>query len=267
MNEEWTNWPASLQDDANMPSLLDSHCHLDLYPDPAGLARKCEQERIYVLAVTNAPSVFEGTRKLVANSKFVRAAVGLHPELAAERQLELPILFEALGSTRYVGEVGLDYRRTTKSDKASQRRVFAAIVERAHLAGDKVLTVHSPGAAQDVLATITDSFNGQVILHWYSDSLSILESAVRSGCFFSINPAMCSGKSFDRFLARIPISHVLTETDGPFVQMQRRPAVPSDVLVVLQALAKHWGVATEDARATVLKNFRTLVGAVPSSPN
>jgi Tat protein secretion system quality control protein TatD with DNase activity len=38
----------------------------------------------------------------------VRAALGLHPQLVAERAGELPLWERHLPETRYVGEVGLD---------------------------------------------------------------------------------------------------------------------------------------------------------------
>ena len=41
-------------------------------------------------------------------TRHVRAALGLHPQLVAERASELPLWEAHLGETRYVGEVGLD---------------------------------------------------------------------------------------------------------------------------------------------------------------
>ncbi|MCY4543279.1 MAG: hypothetical protein OXB95_12955 [Rhodobacteraceae bacterium] len=32
--------------------MIDFHCHLNLYPDPAEVAERCEKEGIYVLSVT-----------------------------------------------------------------------------------------------------------------------------------------------------------------------------------------------------------------------
>ena len=71
-------------------SLFDTHCHVDLYPDPVGLVREAERRGIYTIAVTNTPSVFPATAAIVKGCRYVRPALGLHPQLAAERRGELP---------------------------------------------------------------------------------------------------------------------------------------------------------------------------------
>jgi TatD DNase family protein len=59
-------------------NLLDTHFHLDLHKQ-SSIAELIEKERIYTIAVTNAPSVFHYTYKIALESKFIRAALGLHP--------------------------------------------------------------------------------------------------------------------------------------------------------------------------------------------
>src|SRR5258706_10238185 len=141
-----------------MSHLHDTHCHVDLYPDYRRLIDECEQERIYTLAVTNTPSVFRMCADLTRNHPFVRPAVGLHPELAAQRQHELPLIPDLLNETRYVGEIGLDYVTMDAENRRVQRHVFAVILEMAAGFGDRVLTVHSRRAAQEVVAMIGPRF-------------------------------------------------------------------------------------------------------------
>jgi TatD DNase family protein len=112
------------------------------------------------MSVTNAPSVFEGTERLTSRSRFVRAALGLHPELAAERAAELPLRWDLLGRTRNVGEIGLDYVTGIMNERVLQRRVFEQIVSRCNDAGEKVLTVHSRRAESDVL-DVLHGFRGR----------------------------------------------------------------------------------------------------------
>jgi len=68
---------------ADPVELVDAHCHLDLFPDPAALARHVNERRIHTIAVTNAPSVFAHTEHLAAGSAYLHPAIGLHPELVA----------------------------------------------------------------------------------------------------------------------------------------------------------------------------------------
>src|SRR5689334_4805517 len=130
--------------------LVDTHCHLDLYPDPSRIIHEVNAGGVYTIAVTNTPSVFRPLVALARRAARIRVALGLHPELAHRRQSELPLLLELLPETRYIGEIGLDHVTTDASDRASQRRVLDAILRACDAVGDKVLTIHSRRAADDV---------------------------------------------------------------------------------------------------------------------
>src|ERR1700688_3661491 len=87
---------------------FDFHCHVDLDRDPVDLIRRCDDARIVTLAVTTTPRAWRQNRVWTANSRCVHAAVGLHPELAAQRHDEVGLLEEYMRESRFVGEVGLD---------------------------------------------------------------------------------------------------------------------------------------------------------------
>ena len=69
---------------------VDFHCHLDLYPDFEAAIAKAEAARIYTLTVTTTPKAWPRNYELTRHTRFVRAALGLHPQLIAERADELP---------------------------------------------------------------------------------------------------------------------------------------------------------------------------------
>src|SRR3954465_7939031 len=87
---------------------VDFHCHLDLYPDHEAAIARAEAARIYTLTVTTTPRAWTRNYELTRGTRYVRAALGLHPQLVAERAGELPLWEQHLPETRYVGEVGLD---------------------------------------------------------------------------------------------------------------------------------------------------------------
>jgi TatD DNase family protein len=247
-------------------SLVDTHCHLDLYPDPASVVAESERNAVYTIAVTNAPSVFDRNCAIVgASSRYVRVALGLHPELAAERSHELQLFRERLSLTRYVGEVGLDYVTSDESQRATQRRILEAIVAECDSAGGKVLTVHSRRAAEDVVDVFGSRFRGTYILHWYAGGVKALRRALAHGAYVSVNTPMMGSKRTRALVAEVPRERVLTETDGPFVQVADRtssaPARPVNVERVIAELARMWAVHIEDARATVYANFASMLRA------
>lgn len=246
--------------------LVDAHCHLDLYPDPAEILRRVEAAGVHTIAVTNAPSVFFHTHNLAAQSRFVRPAVGLHPELVRTHAHERPLFWEELTKTRFVGEVGLDYVTTAESERALQREVFHGVLERCAESGDKVLTVHSRRAASDVIGMVGASFRGAVILHWFSGSTREAQRALANGLYFSVNPAMVRSKSGQALIERINPDFLLTETDGPFVTLGKEPAVPPDVSLVVRHLASTWKVTEEEAAEKVLSTFKRVLGEVTAKP-
>ncbi len=237
-------------------ALVDAHCHIDLFENPRQVLEEAERQHVYTIAVTNAPSVFEHSQRLAESSRYVRTALGLHPELVCTHGGELALFRSLLGRTRYIGEVGLDYVTSDAKDREIQRKVFASILEWCAEDGGKIITVHSRRAANDVIAAVGDSFPGSVILHWFTGKPSELEAASRGGLYFSVNPAMAVSPRGRSLMAKMAPDRVITETDGPFVQIQNRVARPVDVRQVLTVLASIWKVDEDEARRNVLGNFR-----------
>ena len=58
-------------------SLVDFHCHLDLYRDHAAAVAECDRLKVFTLAVTTTPRAWPRNHELAAATKYVRAALGL----------------------------------------------------------------------------------------------------------------------------------------------------------------------------------------------
>lgn len=235
--------------------LVDTHCHVDLYPDAGTLLATVAAGRVLVIAVTNAPSVFFHTKRLAEQCPYLLPAVGLHPELIATHGRELDHLVPLLSETQFVGEVGLDYVTNDQELRARQRDVFTKILAQCSTLGGKVITAHSRRAASDVIATIGEGFNGTVILHWFTGTVREAEQALKIGCYFSVNTAMLTSKSSSQLLSLLPRERVLTETDGPFVSAGKVPATPGDAARVVKHLSTLWQTTEEEARSVVMANF------------
>lgn len=260
-----------MEPSARPAALVDMHCHVDLFPDPLALIKQIERHRVYTVAVTNTPSVFSRLCELVGSAQFVRAALGLHPELAAERHRELALFESLLSRTRYVGEVGLDYQTSVEADRSTQRRVLTAIIEQCDAVGGKIVTVHSRRAADDVVDAFGERFRGTYVLHWYSGGVRALRRAVQRGAYISVNPAMVRSERGRTLISEVPRDRVLTETDGPFVMMgpsaAALPATPLDVSHAVAGIAALWAVDIEEARATVYRNFTALIRGSQDYPD
>ncbi len=234
---------------------VDTHCHVDLFQNPTEVMRRAQRQSIAVVAVTNTPSVFHGMKRLAAPFPNVFPALGLHPELAKQREGEMREIEVLSRETRFIGEIGLDGKLKGLAAQASQRRVLKRFMEVCAMGARKILTVHSRSAAADVISMIGAEFQGTVILHWFTGSGGQAEDALAKGFFFSVNTAMVRSDRGSRLLRGIPKDRVLTESDGPFAKREGRAATPEDVIAVVDHLASLWGVNHETARETILKNF------------
>lgn len=244
--------------------MIDFHCHVDLYPDPQQIVRECVTRQLYVLSVTTTPSAWRGTSALISDSRRMRIALGLHPQLARERKSELALFDTLLPEARYVGEIGLDGTPELKKHWADQTYVFEHILSRCQAAGGRIMTIHSRRAVADVLDRLQSCRNaGIAILHWYSGSQRDLARAIDLGCWFSVGPAMLSGEKGRKLAAQMPRDRILTETDGPFVSFNGRTILPWDVDQAVAALADVWATNKESADRIVTDNLKRLLFLSP----
>jgi TatD DNase family protein len=239
--------------------VIDFHCHLDLYPNPKQVAAACAERRLYVLSVTTTPSAWVGTSALAQASSRIRTGLGLHPQLAHERKSELALFEALLANTRYVGEIGLDGAPEFKVHWADQIMVFERILDLCRLAGGRVLSIHSRRAASAVLDRLErHRAAGTPVLHWFSGSLRELSRAVDLGCWFSVGPAMLASEKGRSLVEQIPRDRVLTESDGPFAQLDRRAVLPWESARAIPHLAALWGTSPANVETQLRANLAHL---------
>lgn len=243
--------------------LVDFHCHVDLYPDHAAAVREADAAGVFTLAVTTTPRAWPRNHELAQRTKHVRAALGLHPQLVAERESEIDLWDQYLSQTRYVGEVGLDAGPRFFKSLDAQKRVFQHVLQRCAQAGDKIITVHSIRSAKAVLDLVETHLppeRGKIVLHWFTGTKSEAKRALELGCFFSINAGMLDNERHAPMVQVIPLDRMLTETDGPFTRTGERPSQPVDVAVVVEGLGRLHGQSAADVARIVRDNLRTLLG-------
>ena len=246
-------------------SAVDFHCHLDLYPNHVDAVAAAEAAGVYTLSVTTTPKAWSRNRELTKRQYFVQAALGLHPQLVAEREHELPEWERYLPEARYIGEVGLDAGPRFYKSLDAQKRVFRTVLERCATAGGKVLSVHSIRSASAVLDMIEAYLppgRGRVVLHWFTGSRAEARRAAELGCYFSDNTEMARSERGRTLIADLPDDRILTETDGPFTQTCGRPTHPGDVHLAVEALASVRNVTPGEIGDSVCANLKTLLAPI-----
>lgn len=246
------------------PRWVDFHCHLDLYRDHAAVIAECDKERVATLAVTTTPKAWKRNREMAAGSQHVRVALGLHPQLVAERAGELPLFEALLPGARYVGEIGLDAGPRFYRSFPEQERIFERILRACAEQGGKILTVHSVRAVPKVLDRIEAALpqdRGRVILHWFTGTPAEARRAAGMGCYFSINREMLRSDRHRKLVAGLPLDRLLTETDGPFVEIDGTPVRPPSVSDTVAELGDLRGIDSGELGKKIISNLRALVRA------
>ena len=242
-------------------SYVDFHCHLDLYPDPVSAIADAERAGVYTLTVTTTPKAWPRNRALTHQTRYVRAALGMHPQLVHERAAEISLWEEYLPQTRYVGEVGIDAGPRHYRSLATQKDVFERILQRCAKDGGKILTVHSVRAAKTVLDLIEQYLpadRGHTVLHWFTGSKAEARRAVDLGCYFSVNLQMMQSDRGVDLVSSLPLDRLLTETDGPFTEVNGRPACPADVVFAVDAIAKLIQTTPSELTTRIRQNLKAL---------
>jgi TatD DNase family protein len=97
------------------------------------------------------------------------------------------------------------------------------------------------------------------VFHWFSGSKRQLSKLLDAGHRISVNTSMSATAKWSEWIAYVPRGAVLTETDGPFVKIGGRPAIPSDVERVVVWLAERWKVSLLEASHQVADNLGQLI--------
>lgn len=250
---------------------IDVHCHLDnkTYGDVGVLVKRCADsgvERIITVGF-DLPSSYLAA-ELAEKFDGVYFTAGFHPtELKSYKEGDLNQIAELCAHKKCValGEIGLDYHYPD-TDKELQRRVFLRQLQLADSLKMPV-QIHSRDCAEDMLALLKDNarlLKNGALMHCYSHSTEMAEEFLKLGMYFSFGGASTwrGSKKAKRTIAMLPFSHVLTETDSPYMPPASVygtfPNTPLAIPEILRSIADIKGVTVEEAEKTVEENARAL---------
>lgn len=195
---------------------FDTHVHLDLYKDLDIIVKKINQYNSYTIAVTNLPILYDKALKDIPNTKYIRVALGLHPELIHKFPEQIDDFFQKLEGSRYIGEIGLDFSEKYLQYKDLQINFLRRCIRECDILGGKILSIHSRKATRAVIDIIGPNFNGKIIMHWFTGNKLDLKRAIDNGYYFSVNPEMLETIKGRNLINCIPLERILIESDGPF---------------------------------------------------
>lgn len=195
---------------------LDTHCHIDLANNRDKFIKEISTDRRYTIGVTNLPKLFQKNKVLIPETKFIKHALGYHPELIEQFPNEIEIFERLVHKTRYIGEVGIDgslkYRKTFNK----QFEVFDSVLDICKKESNKIITVHSRNAVNEVLYLLKKNVNNKIILHWFTGDINDAKQFINLGNYFSFNHKMLVTNKGKILAKNVPQEQILLESDFPF---------------------------------------------------
>ena len=247
------------------PSLVDSHCHLDVAPlgaDPAGVLARARAAGVHTVVVPAYDGAsWAAVAGLAARFDGVQAALGLHPWVAQEG-VDRARLQDALAAARAVavGEIGLD-SQVAGADLARQRHVLELQVDVA-LGADLPVLLHCRGAFEDLLAVIGERSGVRGILHAFSRSPDLADRFLAAGLHLGLGGAVTRPRARARATAAAaPLQRLVLETDAPSIGLEGVPAnetEPRHVREVAAAVAALRGDDIDHVAEVTTGNARKL---------
>ncbi len=259
--------------------LIDTHCHLnheDFTDD-----RQEARDRAVAAGVTRLLCIgydfvsSQSAAQLAAANREIYAAIGIHPEAAAEWSLETAQAIAALhasssGKIAAYGEIGLDYHWDTVP-RSRQQEVFAAQIALAQTLRPALpLIIHNREALSDILAVLKLSETpAPIVMHCFTGNTDEARQCLDAGCYLGIGGVATFKKSDSvrEAIAYAPLERLLLETDCPYLAPQGRRGrrnEPSYLPAVAETVASVKGISVEEVAAVTTKTAESLFGMAES---
>ncbi len=211
----------------DIPTITDSHCHLD-FPDfdddlDAVIARARDAGVTRMVTICTRLSNIAPVRAMAEAHAPLYFAAGTHPmNVTDEPMAALDDLLALARHPKFVGigETGLDYHYTPDSAEVQQQSL------RIHIAAARdtglPLIIHARDADEDMARILTEEYgNGaySCVMHCFSSGPALARAALDLGFYLSMGGIATFPKSQEvrDIFAAAPVERILLETDSPYL--------------------------------------------------
>jgi TatD DNase family protein len=216
---------------------------------------------VAILCVGETLADAERIVELARECPILLPCAGLYPthlDLAAEREVAA-FIREHRESLAAIGEIGLDHWKVTDGEgQTLQEEIFRRQI-RLGLELDLPLNVHSRSAGRRAIEVLREEGATRVLLHAFDARPATAELGLEASFRFSIPPSVVRSRQKEKLIARIPLSHLLLETDSPVlgVDPQARNE-PAEIGVGARAIAESKGVTVAEVARITTASAREL---------
>ena len=250
--------------------LVDVHAHINLIDkeEKGGIINRIIKNKIVVINNGLNPKTNDETIDLSNRYRNIKAALGIYPgDVLKMKDSEVDDEIERIKEIASknkdivaIGEIGLDYKEIgedKEKDIIKEKRYFRRFLEMANELKKPVI-IHSRKAEEDVIE-ILESYNINVIMHCFMGKLKLIDRIVDNGWFLSIPPVVVRLEHFQKVVGMVDISHLLTETDTPFLSPEKgKINEPLNVIYTIRKIADIKGLTEKETENNIFLNFRRL---------
>ena len=242
---------------------IDVHCHLDICYDSQACIDHAQKNEVGMI-ITNGINSETNRKTLALASQFqeVKAALGIYPLDAlkmSDQEIDQEIDFIKNHAKHIVsiGEVGLDFKEDVKEPQR-QQRIFQKFIDLS-LELKKPIIVHSRKAEKECIELLEKANAKKVVMHCFSGKFSLVEKIVKQDWFLSIPTSITYSEHFKNIVDKIPLQHLLCETDAPFLHPEKlKNNEPANVLTSYKSIAKIKSLSFQYIQNEIFMNVQKL---------
>ncbi|MDH5449004.1 MAG: TatD family hydrolase [Candidatus Bathyarchaeota archaeon] len=255
---------------------VDAHVHLsdseyEAYIDE--IIKDAKRSNVVALVSNsmNLQTSLQSIKLAEKHPKVVYAALGIHPWnikglLPNELEHTTNLILNHKQHERVVaiGEIGLDYKYLKEGKQEllnMQYEVFCKMLQLSEKLSLPAI-IHSRGTTSKIMDILSSYNIKKVLLHWFSNPMKLLPEIVERGYYITEGPLTVYSSHIRDIVRRIPLTHLLTETDGP-VRYFEPPfkgemTSPTFIPQVAGAIAEIKSKEKSEVAEQIFKNFESF---------
>jgi TatD DNase family protein len=129
------------------------------------------------------------------------------------------------------------------------------------------IIIHSRGATQQIVEMLPSYNVKRVLLHWFSRPLELLSEIASRGYYISEGPPVAYSKGTKEIIKNIPLSNLLTETDGPIryfgPPFKGKTTTPAYIPIIVEAIAQIKNTKKDETAEQIMQNFTNFFNIKP----
>jgi TatD DNase family protein len=246
---------------------FDAHCHVQFEAyaaDQADVLARMKEQSIGGIVVGADTASSRAACDLAEEHEGLWSSIGLHPNHEPDEAFDEHLFRNLLMYPKCVaiGECGLDYFRPQAVDDELKRKQKELFMRHIRLAGQtkRPLIIHarpSKGSmdayedALDLLAEAKREFGDKLKgdFHFFVGNADIARKAFELDFTVSYTAVVTFARDYDEAIRVAPQTHILTETDAPYVAPSSRRGQRNDPLSIPEIAAKLAEIRGEDPEA------------------